>query len=280
MPEISISTNAAGLYEIDQNVECPNYLCATGHGVQDIHNSNFVSTTYLLAREIGSIATSGMIHLGSDERISAEKCFAEAAREKPDYDAVEKKLAHLLEFDGISSEQIVRWSNEEGVEYPGRLGRITQCRSGDCRTNSASKWIASIDLEKGGAFYIFNSARELALRKPTAILAEIGKMDRASMDTNQMTKRILAFAMGISDLSEWSRGMFEDSFINMCTSLFGTHDVCSDFAKSDNGVENAAARQDENRQLVCQSRTKTIQRRVYRPEFQEPVVSVEIEAAR
>ena len=279
MPEISLSTNAAGLYEIDQNVECPKYLCATGHGVQDINNSDFLSTSYLLAREIGSIATSGMIHLGSDERVSAEKCFAEAAREKPDYDAVEKKLAHLLAFDGITTERIVRWSNEEGVEYPGRLGTITQCRSGDCRTNSTSTWIASVDLEKGGAYDIFNAARELALRKPFSILAEIGKMDRASMDNSQMTKRILAFAMGISDISEWSRGMFEDSFINMCTGLFGDREVCSEFAKSDHGVEQAAPRAEQHRELVCQTRTKTVQRRIYRPEFQEPTVSVEIKAA-
>jgi hypothetical protein len=246
--------------------------------VQNIANSEFIAAAYLLVREIESIATSGMIHLGSDERVSGTKCYTEARSGKPDYDEFEKKLSHLLAFDGITSQRIVRWSNEESIEYPGRLGGITQCRKGDCRTDTNSNWIATVDIGKGGAFDVYNDARELALRKPTSILAEIGKMDRLSMDANQIPKRILAFAMGISDLSEWSRGMFEETFTSLCGTLFGIYSGCNDFAKSDSGIEGAGPRDEDDRKALCESRTTTVIRRLYRSEFQEQAVSVEVKA--
>jgi hypothetical protein len=276
MPEISLSTHAAGLYEIDHNVACPIYMCTAGHGVQNVTDPGFTAVAYGLIREIESIATSGMIHLGSDERVSGAKCYAEAGIQNPDFDSYEKKLSHLLAFDGITSERIVRWSNEENVVYPGRLGGITQCRSGDCRTDSRSEWIATVDLEKGGGFNVYSAARDLALRKPSFILGEIGKIDRTSFEAKQMSKRILAFTMGISDLSEWSRGMFEETFTIMCISLFGIDAGCAEFAKSDDGFDDAASRHNSNRNRICAERTRNVTRHVYRPEFQEQVAAVEI----
>jgi len=252
-------------------------MCETGHGAQDITDTDFLSRSYLLVREIESIATSGMIHLGSDERLSGEKCYAEANREKPDYDSVEKKLGHLLAFDDIHADRIIRWSNEEGIEYPGRLGTITQCRTGDCRKDGTSQWVATVDLEKGGAFDIFKAARDLALQKPSSIFGEVGKIDNGSLDANNIPKRILAFTMGISDISLNSRDGFEEAFNDMCSSLFGIDANCSDFVKSDLGVEGTSNREEEHRSSLCSERTTTVTRKVYRPEFQEQEAAVSVE---
>lgn len=276
IPEISLSTHAGGLYEIDMNVECPRYMRATGHGFQNVSIPGFTAFAYSLVKEVEGLATSGVIHLGSDERASAAQCLLEVGVEL-DFEEYEKKLSHLLAFDGISSDRIVRWSNEEGTVYPGRLGTITQCRRGDCRQDSTSEWMATVDLENGGAYDIYNAARELALRHPSSIIGEIGKIDRRSIGKNQIHKRILAFTMGISDLTEWSRGMFEEKFILFCIELYGLEAGCLEFATSDKGVGDAAHRLEKNRKLVEDERTMDITRHVYRPEFQEQA-TVEIAA--
>ena len=229
---------------------------------------------YSLIREVQEIATSGKIHLGSDERQSLSSCFAEVKEDKPDFDSFESKLSYLLEFDGLTSDQIVRWSNEEGIEYPGSLGSTVQCRQGDCRGEDNKNWIATVDIQTSGAYGIYNSARELALRKPWAIIAETGNVDSASMIQYHMSKRMLAFAMGVSDLKDWSRGMFEEAFTDLCIALYGNNTGCAEFAVADEGIREASSREALNRKLMCEERTQNITRHVYRPEFQEKVISV------
>lgn len=279
MPEIALSTNAGGLYHTSFNVPCPSYTCRRGQGVQDITHPRYAAVAYNLIREVEEIATSGMIHLGSDERASAKECFVEAlGNEEPDFSSFEKKLSYLLEFDGtIRSNRIIRWSNEEGIDYFGHLGNVTQCREGDCRTESTGDWIATVDIQKEGPYGIYNSARELALRRPSAIVAEVGKIDLASFDIYHIPKRMLAFAMGISDMKEWSRGMFEETFTDLCDAMFGNSTGCSDFATTNHGIDDAALREERNRNTFCNERTRNVTRHIYRPEFQERVVSVEIQ---
>lgn len=276
MPEIPLSTSAGGLYHTGFNVPCPIYTCQQGQGVQDISQPRYTAVAYNLIREVEKIATSGMIHLGSDERKSANACFVEAFGGKPDFALFENKLSHLLEFDGITKNKIIRWFNEEGIDYPGRLGTTSQCREGDCRNENTGDWIATVDIQKEGPYGIYNSARELALRKPSAIVAEIGKMDLVSMDRDHIPKRMLAFAMGISDMKEWSRGMFEETFIILCNDMFGNNTGCSEFAMTNDGIGESASSPERKREMFCNERTRNITRHIYRPEFQERVESVEI----
>ena len=278
MPEVSLTTNSAGLYSVGFNVACPDYTCRTGQGVQDLTMPLYTPVAYGLIREVARLATSGMIHLGSDERVGASECFAEVSEEQPDFPSFEKKLEHLLKFDGITKSQIVRWSNDETIEYKDRLGSITQCRVGDCRTDSTDKWIATVDIQVGGAYKIYNLARELALRKPMAIVAEIGEVTSSTVEVYHIPKRMLAFAMGISDMKEWSQGMFEDTFTLLCREIFGPAAGCFEFAKSDDAIPEAALRLERNKQTICHERTRNETRYVYRPEFQERVASVEVAA--
>jgi hypothetical protein len=220
-----------------------------------------------------------MIHLGSDERSGANECFLEAKGEKPDFESFENKLSYLLEFDSTMKNKIIRWSNEEGIDYPGRLGTTTQCREGDCRTETddSGDWIATVDIQAGGPYGIYNAARDLALRKPFAIVAEVGKIDAASMKVHHVSQRLLAFAMGISDMKEWSRGMFEETFTHLCQFIFGNNTGCSDFAMSNEGIDEAASRPELNRKALCSERTSNTAHHIYRPEFQERVATVEIQ---
>ncbi len=276
MPEISLTTNTAGLYDVGFNVPCATFTCQKGLGVQDINKPLYAPLAYGLIREVETIATSGMMHIGSDERVSGAECFEEALDETPDFASFEQKLKYLLEFDGITNSQIVRWSNEENIEYPDRLGTITQCREGDCRTGNTGSWIATFDLQKGGPYEIYNSARELVLRNPMAIVAEVGNILRDESEHYNIPKRMLAYAMGISDIKEWSQGMFEETFIPLCTELFGPTAGCSEFSKSHEGIEGASALPIANQERLCQERTRNTTRHVYRPEFQEIVTSVEV----
>lgn len=257
------------------NVQCPLVTCRKGQGVQDISEPSYTAVAYRLVREVEKIATSGMIHLGSDERKSGEACFSEVTDTLPNFASFEKRLAYLLEYDGIG-EQVIRWANEEGVEYPGRLGHITQCRKGDCRTENTGRWIATVDLQVGGPYHIYTSAKELALRKPWAIIAEAGNVDTSVLGKDNLPKRMLAFAMGISEMDEWSRGMFEENFTRLCFTMLGSGGECSDFAKSNSGVDEAAFRSEVHREALCSERTRNITRHIYRPEFQEKVEAVEV----
>lgn len=278
MPEVSLTTNAAGLYSAGFNVACPSFTCRKGQGVQDISRQLYAPVAYGLIREVAVLASSGMIHLGSDERVAAAECFAEVTDEQPNFSSFEKKMAHLLEFDGITKSQIVRWSNEENIEYHDRLGSITQCRVGDCRTDDTSKWIATLDIQQGGAYKIYNLARELALRKPMAIIAEIGEVTNTAVSAYHIPKRMLAFAMGISDMKEWSQGMFEDTYTRFCRELFGPAAGCLEFAKVDLAIPEAASRLEANRQALCTQRTRNATLYIYRPEFQEKFTAQEISA--
>lgn len=278
IPEIDLTTNAGGWDRVGFNIPCPLFTCRKGHGIKDINHPSYAAVAYGLIREVGKIASSGMIHLGSDERKAAEECFAEVSDVQPLYEPFENKLAYLLQFDDLVSDQIIRWSNEEGVEYPGRLGSITQCRKGDCRSDSSiGKWIATVDLHVGGPYTIYSTTKELALRKPFAILAEVGSVDAYDFGKYHMLMRMLAFAMGVSDMKEWSRGMFEESFTQLCVAMFGSSNGCFEFARSDDGSDLAAARAEANRAAMCAERTRNVTRHIYRPEFQEKVATVEIQ---
>ena len=275
---MSLTTNTAGLYQVGMNVACPKYLCRTGQGVQDITSPLYIPIAYGMIREAARLATSGMIHLGSDERVGASECFSEVTEKQPDFASFEKKLGHLLEFDGITGRQVVRWSNDENIEYNDRLGKITQCRVGDCRTDGTDKWIATLDIQLGGAYKIYNLARELALRKPMAIVAEIGEVSSSTLEQYHIPKRILAFVMGISDMKEWSQGMFEETYTLLCREIFGPSAGCFEFAKSDEAIPEAASRFELNKETLCSERTRNETRHIYRPEFQESLTTLDVAA--
>ena len=289
IPEISLATNSAGMYQFGFSVPCPAYTCSEGRGVQNITDPGYIAAIYCLIREIEDFGTAGMIHLGSDEREDAQQCFDEVSLKKVDFNSFEEKLTYVLAHDGISSESIIRWSNKEGIEYADRLGSITQCRSGQCENGGTGKWVATVNLLEGGAFEIFKSARKLAVKQPFAIFAEVGPLDSGKFGAD-IPQRMLAFMMGASEFEKsWTESLFgsneldEETFIlifkELCESTFPSKNNCEKFATSAESRSHEDAQRLENQQKqVCLERTKYVTRHHYRPEFQEQTREVEIQA--
>jgi hypothetical protein len=229
-------------------------------------------------------------------------CFNEAGK-TPNFSQFEQKLAHLLSLDGISTDRILRWENEEQIVYPGRMGSITQCHSsgGDCRNGTADvPWYATVNLGQGGAWEIFNTTRALSLRKPLGIVADFGGnfMDENYMKANEVLKRLLAFAMGTEGIPNiqgkeepqeffesdvfggtsasdtvqdvWSRERFQKTFVEICQAKFGKSSGCMEFANSDKGiVDESEIRQQQNRERICNERMEDVMTKIFRKEFTE-----------
>eukprot|EP00934_Nitzschia_sp_Nitz4_P001358 Nitzschia sp. Nitz4//scaffold31_size150131//47767//50844//NITZ4_002819-RA/size150131-processed-gene-0.223-mRNA-1//-1//CDS//3329547632//1358//frame0 len=276
IPEISLATNAGGMYGMEFEVPCPQYTCEHGHGIQNIKDPTYVGVAYSLVREIQKLATTGLIHLGYDERQSAQECFAELSDNGlGPLDRFENKLAYLLAYNNITSDRIIRWSNQEKVVYPGRLGSITQCKSGDCENIPEGKWFATVDILQGGASDIFQAAKALSIRKPQAIFADVGKTGKTAIKEHNIAMRMLAFAMGTSNIESWD----ESTFVSLCSAM-GSDLACQEFSTSRDGVEeDQTARTEVNRKQMCETRTATMSKYYFRPEFMDVGTTMEIKAS-
>jgi hypothetical protein len=84
-------------------------------------------------RDIFSLSSSPsgqFLHLGSDQRETAiTGCFREAGHTISESHAAlrrfEGKLTTVLSTIGIDQNQIIRWHNEDNIQYPNRTGNIT-----------------------------------------------------------------------------------------------------------------------------------------------------------
>jgi hypothetical protein len=270
MPEISITTNAGGWFRGGLMVPCPVTTCKIGTGLpQDVNDPYLLPVVYSVICELLSISTSDYIHLGSDERQESMACFHEVGME-PDFDSFEKNLAAVLSLEGISTERILRWENQEEREYPGRVGSITHCRSGrDCLSSSHHtsnpnhddpSWFATVDLRDGGPWQIFNATRDLSLRNPIGIVANVGSIQKDYFDRNQVPKRLLAFAFGttrsIGTDALPNRTIFEEIYTQMCEAKFGADDGCHAFARSNAGIYDyvTARRLEKHLETMCTER--------------------------
>lgn len=254
-------------------MRCPVHICETGTAVQNINQPDYTAVAYSLIREVHQIATSGVVHLGGDDRQVAAACFEELSQE-PDFELFESKLSYLLSFDGIPNSKIMRWSNDESVEYKGRVGSITQCKEGDCRTDDTQAWAATVDIQIGGPFDVYQAARNLALLKPDSIFAEVGHTDSTANHGSTVDMRMLAFAMGVSQMDEMTQESFEAAFIPMCKTILEVDIPCKAFAKSHESARELVTRSSpEQTSAICQERTRQVKKHKYRPEFQEAEVS-------
>lgn len=240
MPEVSISTNAGGLYRSAFNVECANFLCEHGRYIpQDIGNANYVPVAYSIVQELLKLSSSKYLHLGYDEREMSTPCFLEASI-TPDFDQFEAKLQQLLKLAGVKSDRVVRWENKEKVHYPGRLGDITQCSAGEsCESIAISKgsnsedvtsspWFGTVDILRGGPWKIYETTYDLASRSPIGLMAEVGGLRRDNFSENFLSYRLLAFNIGTLDLPKMDRDKFEKAFVDTCSALASKEDFDND----------------------------------------------------
>lgn len=227
MPEISISTNAGGWFHSNYNVECGEFLCQHGRYIpQDIHNPDYLPTIFGMIRELLQFTSSPFIHLGYDEREKSSACFHEArgTRQAPKFDEFETSLGNLLEFIGVTNDRVVRWQNHERVQYPSRIGHITQFPAGSSIEERIIKeenpWVGTIDVRKGGLWQVYSTTRAMAAKSPAAIIAQIGDMGGYEMERDATEHRLIAFRMGLRNKGKMTESHFLREYPNICSSYF------------------------------------------------------------
>ena len=139
VPEINLATNGGGWYKTGFLMDCPVTLCSStkqGVAFDVIDKIESVIPVVMAAirelRDIFSLSSSSMqfLHLGSDQREKAiSGCFREAGHTISESHAAlsrfERKLTTALSTIGIDQNHIIRWHNQENIQYPDRTGNIT-----------------------------------------------------------------------------------------------------------------------------------------------------------
>jgi len=181
---------------------------------------------FSLVKELTEITSSPYIHLGYDERTMSTPCFLEATNNltSPNFDNFETKIGQMLQFAGITSDRVIRWENNEKINYPSRFGDITQCAPGEtCRLASVENvknkfpWFGTIDVRVGGPYEIYSRTRDLASRSPLGLVAEVGSIREEDEPylKHKIGHRLKAFSIGTLDLPVMSTVEFENFYVKI-----------------------------------------------------------------
>lgn len=224
MPEITVSTDAAGWFNAGFTIQCPIRFCGGKTLSNNVNDHQLLPLLYSVIGELRTIFSSTkLFHLGTDARSESMDCWTEAG-ETPDFDKFESKLETLLALANLAPEETVRKENKEGFRYPHRAGGVTQYPVGqldDIRTDEL--FFLTIDLFDGDAYKIFENAKKAAARQPLGILADLPKLSESKFDNWEIPKRLLAFAMGVSEIASfWSlydEVSFNSYFTQLCEAL-------------------------------------------------------------
>jgi Glycosyl hydrolase family 20, catalytic domain len=231
MPEITVSTEAAGWIQAGFTIDCPLRFCKGKSLPNNVNSQELLPVLYSVIGELRTIFTSSkLFHLGTDERSAAAACWEEAG-EAPDYDKFESRMEALLALVNLAPEETLRWENGEGFRYPGRAGGVTQFPAGQLdEIRPDEPFFLTIDLFEGNAYNIFKNAKKAVSLKPLGVLADLPKLSESKFDNWEIPKRLLAFSMGVSELANaWSfneEATFESEFEQLCRAL-NLADDCS-----------------------------------------------------
>jgi len=286
MPEVSVSTDAGGWYRSGFLANCPDHYC-TGEGTPiDINNEGFPPVLFSVVGELRQVFTSRFVHLGTDEREASAECFAEA-KITPKFDVFEKKIETLMALANLAPEEIIRTENREGVRYADRAGVVTQFRADqpleDVRAQGVDGEVAfvTIDLFQGDGYDIFENTKKAVAMKPLGILAELRKLNESKWKSWKILKRLLAFAMGLSEIgtfwSIYNADTFAKHFTGICEALELDDTDCSPPGTFDQPVTVIT----ESQEFVdksCEVRTSVTKQRVAKkadPYFKSKKVAAE-----
>jgi hypothetical protein len=231
MPEIAVSTDASGWINAGFTVDCPIRFCNGKSLSNNVNSPELLPVLYSVIGELRSLFNSSkFFHLGTDERSAASACWDEAD-ETPNFEKFESKLEALLALVNLAPEETVRWENTEGFRYPTRAGGVTQYSAGqidDVRTGEL--FFLTVDLFDGDAYKIFRNAKKAVALQPLGVLTDVPKLSESKFENWEIAKRLLAFAMGVSELANaWSfndETTFVVQFEQLCQALNFTND-CS-----------------------------------------------------
>jgi len=297
MPEASLSSTAGGWYESGWTVTCPQHTCTSGiHIPNNISCPEFLSVAWQTVQSLLPFKTSPYLHLGSDERQASHSCFREMAEQRQQssnnyydyfdlYEAKLQELFHLQQKDyhdtsssrSITPQTIVRWENEEKVEYSNRFGSITQCQ--DCQnlhskgnTKATTPWFAHLDLYQFQSLYeVYNASFVLSTsqqqQRPLGIVASLGRFGSSSGnndDNDDRILRLIAFAMGTAAATTiYDMTTFEQVFLETCQKtiqhskaeqLCHQHETLVEHNYNQHHAQQQA-RLEKHKELVCKDRT-------------------------
>jgi len=268
MPEISISTNAGGWINSRLLADCPNFFCSGKGTPLNINDRTVFPSLFMIISKLRMVFSSRYFHLGTDDRDASKPCFAEA-RESPDFSMFERKIEALLTLADIASNEIIRTENTERVRYTDRAGNITQYPSGTWEADLIANrqdhsFFLTVDIFKGDAYSIFESAKKAVGLKPLGIMAEIRKLNDSKWKAWKIPERLLAFAMGVSEVANfWSiydAATFATYFTQICQALNLDSDCepPGEFQKTMNIITDS----EEFIQKTCETGTTTNTKRV------------------
>jgi len=271
MPEVSVSTDAGGWYRSGLLANCPDFYC-TGKGTpNDINKENLMPVLYSVIGELRQIFTSRFFHLGTDERQASMGCFEEA-KIKPDFEKFERKLQIIMAMADLPPKDILRAENKESVHYPSRTGAITQYSTGQLEgirnEDEGSLFFLTVDIFDGDGYDIFENAKKAVALKPLGIMAELRKLNDSKWKSWSVPKRLLAFAMGVSEIgSSWSiynAESFASHFVTVCQALQLQDADTGDCSPPDRFSESITVITEGQafREKSCEVRTRIQDRRV------------------
>lgn len=222
IPEISSTTDAGGWINSQFLVNCPDHFCSGQGTPVDINDEKYLPVLFSVVGELRKVFNSKYVHLGSDERDTSAPCF-KAANKEPQFSSFERKLETLMALADLAPGDIIRSENVEGIRYSDRTGDVTQYPAGvtDIRPDEPS--FLTVDIFDGDAYKIFQNTQKAVNLKPLGVLAELKKLNDSKWQTWHIPKRLLAFAMGVSELgSSWSIydvETFNATFTKLCLEL-------------------------------------------------------------
>ena len=221
MPEISISTNAAGWYKGGFLLDCPKVLCKKGrHVVHDIGDHSVLPVLAGVIRDLRRIFGSQYLHLGSDERNASQECIVESGMRIFNFDRFERKIAHILSVMGVPLNRVLRWENQEKVHYRSRAGNVTHYTARNPTVKPGQDFFTTVQLLGKSPWMIFQDSRHLASIAPTGILAEVPCLNSTAWVETGMANGLLAFAMGISEsTNRMDQISFHEKYFDLCRSL-------------------------------------------------------------
>ncbi len=278
IPEISITTHAAGWYHAGFLVDCPNTMCSLG-GLEattnDVSHGSLLPVILAVIQRLRRLFLGRFLHLGSDERSSSEACWKESGR-TPDYNRFERVLSGLLEVENwYNASNILRWENSEGTVYPERTGMITQYRSKRFPSiaDDGHRVFGSISITtETNPWAIYQETREWVSAKisPRGLLARI-QPNFENSNHHQYKACILAFAIGLSSETPILKdpSSLELYMSNVICAVGNRPSRLCD-SPSEEGVDRSQTIFATPReQMVCKAMTQVISRPVMRSQTQE-----------
>ncbi|GKY98946.1 hypothetical protein MPSEU_000850400 [Mayamaea pseudoterrestris] len=222
IPEITLSSDAGGWINTQFLANCPDHFCSDQGTPININDEKFLPVLYSVVAELRKVFNSKYIHLGSDEREASAPCF-EAAKINPAWSGFERKLETLMALADVTTSNIIRSDNLEGIRYPDRTGDITQYPPGVIETRPNEGVFLSVDIFDGDGYRVFQNTQKAVNKNPLGILAELRKLSVSKWKLWHVPKRLLAFAMGLSELgTTWSiydAPTFSSQFTKLCQEL-------------------------------------------------------------